>query len=598
MITSGQKWNFPPPTATPPPPLHPAAARSNLRPCTPNPTTGNSTLDCLNGLGSPCPPGLFCDEGGVCRCRASPNDILVCFDDATPSVLNCNCVTFDCVRNVTLAGNCLHTCGNKVNLSNGYYFYTPLPDSFNGSRKVCRDMNREGVLCGKCLDGYSPLAYSYNMTCVRCPHARWNWAWYILAAYAPLTLFCFLIVILRINVSSSYFQAIVIHCQVITMPAMLRILLRTVELNFTGSYLVAAKVLFSFYGIWNLDFFRPFYSDLCLGIGTLPNLALDYIIAVYPLFLMFVSYLLITLYDRNCRVITFLWSPFRRLFSHFRRNWDIRTSIIDACATFFFLSNTKFLSVSFDLLVPTKVYKLHGANYSYFLGLYYAQDIEYFLAEHRPYAVLAIVTLCVFVVLPVALLLVYPFRIFQRFFKSLSAALPRPAHLRGLVPGLLQERNRAGNPRLSLVLGRPFPSPYFPPGSVRRVSERDVFRFWGLDAHGFLGADHGVAAVSIRRGPQQRHQCHLCAVSRDIICARGFSRSLHSLHDTVVVLHACRLLRDCVYGPGVRRVGGGVLGRQKPDVWFSVPPGEDKGVGLLPRVRGARGGAPRKKWGA
>ena len=30
----------------------------------------------------------------------------------------------------------------------------------------------------------------------------------------------------------------------------------------------AIKVLLSLYGIWNLDFFRPFYTDICLEIGV------------------------------------------------------------------------------------------------------------------------------------------------------------------------------------------------------------------------------------------------------------------------------------------------------------------------------------------
>ena len=174
-------------------------------------------------------------------------------------------------------------------------------------------------------------------------------------------------------------------------------------------------MLLSLYGIWNLDFFRPFYSDLCLGIGILPTLALDYAIAVYPLLLMIISYLLIVLYDRNYRVITIMWRPFRFLFSLFRRNWNIKTSVVDAYATFFLLSNFKFLSVSFDLLVPTQVYHLHGDSYNYSWGLLYAGDMEYFGREHLPYAILAIVVLCVFVILPIAVLALYPFAFFQKF---------------------------------------------------------------------------------------------------------------------------------------------------------------------------------------
>ena len=175
------------------------------------------------------------------------------------------------------------------------------------------------------------------------------------------------------------------------------------------------KVVLSIYGMWNLDFFRPFYTDLCLGVGVLPTLALDYAIAVYPLLLMVVSYLLIALYDRNYRVVTVLWSPFRRLFSLFRRNWDIRTTLVDAFATFFFLSNSKFLSVSFDLLVPTEVYHFNGSDYTRTLGLYYSANIEYFGKEHLPYAILAISVLSFCVFLPVTILVVYPSKFFQRF---------------------------------------------------------------------------------------------------------------------------------------------------------------------------------------
>ena len=126
-----------------------------------------------------------------------------------------------------------------------------------------------------------------------------------------------------------------------------------------NAYITAANIILALYGVWNLDFFRTFYSDLCLGLDVLPTLALDYVIAVYPLLLMIITYLLVVLHDRNYRVITIMWKPFRVMCSLFRRNWNVRTSIIDAFATFFFLSNIKFLSVSLDFLIPTQVFWLY-----------------------------------------------------------------------------------------------------------------------------------------------------------------------------------------------------------------------------------------------
>ena len=76
------------------------------------------------------------------------------------------------------------------------------------------------------------------------------------------------------------------------MPVNIRNVFNEIEYDTNSHSFIAivTKLLCSLYGIWNLDFFRPFYSDLCLGIGILPTLALDYVIAVYPLLLILFSY--------------------------------------------------------------------------------------------------------------------------------------------------------------------------------------------------------------------------------------------------------------------------------------------------------------------
>ena len=66
----------------------------------------------------------------------------------------------------------------------------------------------------------------------------------------------------------------------------------------------AMKFLLSMYGIWNMDFFRPFYNKLCLGTEILPTLALDYVIALYPL-LIVITYFLIRLYNNKYRIVVY-----------------------------------------------------------------------------------------------------------------------------------------------------------------------------------------------------------------------------------------------------------------------------------------------------
>jgi hypothetical protein len=235
-----------------------------------------------------------------------------------------------------------------------------------------------------------------------------------MAAYFPLTLFYIIILFFKVNTTSSQLFPVVYYCQTLSLPLIVRSVFREIAIDTNHSYYTALKVFLSLYGIWNLDFFRPFYSDLCLGIGILPTLALDYAIAVYPLLLIMASYLLIVLHSRNYRVLTLIWSPFRVVFSLIRKNWNIRTSVIDAFATFFFLSYVKLLSVSFDLLTPTMIYELYPNHYNHTYGLYYAPSIEFFGHEHLPYAILALFVLCTFVIPPVAILALYPFSFFQK----------------------------------------------------------------------------------------------------------------------------------------------------------------------------------------
>ena len=165
--------------------------------------------------------------------------------------------------------------------------------------------------------------------------------------------------------------------------------------------------------MWNLDFFRTFLPPICLNINTLQVLALDYVIAVYPLCLVVLAYALIQLHARGCLPLVILWMPFRKCHIRFRRKIDdAKASIIDVFASFLTLSHVKFLSVSFDLLVPTLAYNTKGEKVG--LYLYYDADFKYFGTEHLPYGILALFVSFFFLILPLLLLLLYPLKIFQK----------------------------------------------------------------------------------------------------------------------------------------------------------------------------------------
>ena len=380
-----------------------------------------------------CPQGLFCDE--ECKFGLFPANIIKCgVDEETSSVVDCYCVTYNESRNVLQVGACIYNCGwyfREETAVNSIY------RSLDSSCNICALFNRAGALCGECLPEYYPLAYSYNLSCVNCSHIGWNWGRYIMAAYLPLTLFCFFIFFFRLNAVTSHLHSVILCGQFMSMPAFLRVLLLTTSTH--PKYLLFIKIAFSFYGIWNLDFFRPFYSDICLGIGPLPTLALDYAIAVYPLLLMIVIHLLMKLHDRNYRVIVFMWRPFRVFLVFFRKNWNVKSSVIDSCVTFYFLSSTKLFSATFDLLIPTRLYELNqdGFNNTTSTVLYYAGDVKYFGEKHRPYAILALLMFIIIYSFPHHCSCSLSFCFLPEDLESSSCSTTHLAHLYGLLQWLL-----------------------------------------------------------------------------------------------------------------------------------------------------------------
>ena len=164
-----------------------------------------------------------------------------------------------------------------------------------------------------------------------------------------------------------------------------------------------------------MDFFRVSCKPFCLqsDTSTLQVLALDYIIAVYPLVLIVLVYVLVKLYYQNCTLLVLVWKPFQTCTKWFNQQWNIQTSLVDAFATFLLLSYLKFLSVSFTLLFPALALDMKGSLHTP-TYLYYASTTEYLGDEHLPYVLLAIASLVMFTVLPLVLLCLYPCRSFQR----------------------------------------------------------------------------------------------------------------------------------------------------------------------------------------
>ena len=305
-----------------------------------------------------CPTWTYSTENGFCECGDTLNGAIQCnLSTHHLAIYRYYCMTYDTSTGNTVAGSTGPCKYNSAYISSKLYH--PLQHNLSQlNTKMCGHLHRTGQLCGQCEEGYKLPAYYYGFKCVACDNTKYNWLKYMTVAFAPLTFFLFVVFCFRISATSAQLNAFVLLSQILSAPQGVRVIF--LENILHGWTKTVARIVITLYGIWNLDFFRTLFPGICLDLSFLQVSALDYAIALYPLLLMIIFYVLIEVHDSNYRPIVYMWKPFNRCLSRFRRQWNARASIIDAFATFVLLSYVKLLSVSADILHPTWVYDVHG----------------------------------------------------------------------------------------------------------------------------------------------------------------------------------------------------------------------------------------------
>ena len=368
--------------------------------------TSNQTL--VEG-DDPCPPWQARNiTTGVCECETASH-VVVCTDNPYQLTLHeCYCMTYG---DQILVGPCFYTCNRGFDT---FKIRITVDSPCKLNDVMCARFERRGQMCGKCSSNYAPPVYSYTLSCVNCTTS--NWGKYTAVSLLPLTAFFVFVVTFRISATSPKLHGFILFSQIVTYSSNMRAFgtVLPVKSKFTPTQKHLTQALLSFPDMWNLDFFRLFYTPFCLHPRTtnLDVLAMDYIPAVYPLLLIGLSYFLVLRYDRNARLVVWLCKPLVSLSIRFRRQWNIRNSLVDAFATFLLLSYVRILSVSVDLLLPVALYRQNGQQLPQ-LYLFNQGDVAYFSSQHLPYACLALFFLLTFTLLPMALLFLYPFSCFQ-----------------------------------------------------------------------------------------------------------------------------------------------------------------------------------------
>ena len=299
---------------------------------------------------------------------------------------------------------------------------TPSRQSCLISMRTADCAHLKGQLCGECAENYTLPAYSYYFGCVKCNDFEFNNGWikFIVAAFLPLTIFYIIVIMFRISVTSSTLNAFVMVSQIAASPPVIRnvysrnLVSNPYHVSYFSQFIV--NLIIAITTIWNPDFFRSWYGYICIhpDINYQHVLLLEYAIAIYPLFLILLTFILVKLHD-NFAFVVWLWKPFYRCLAVFRRQWNIQSYLVHAFATFIVLSYVKILyyNTSFELLRPSLLYDMHG-NHILEAYWYYNGRVDITSKGYIPILFLALFMLLLFNVSPLVLLALYPFKCFQR----------------------------------------------------------------------------------------------------------------------------------------------------------------------------------------
>ena len=316
---------------------------------------------------------------------------------------------------IAVSGKCPYITKRKLDevLLHENFYHIKL-DISTLTEQTCAPLNRKGLLCSECYDGYGPAVYAFGNECVKCNRNTYtSWTLYLFVVLFPITVFYVIVIIFNVHATAPPLTAFVLYCQVFSIIDRTKMPTPT---RFTSKYysstmLVVARTLS---GIWNLDFGRHIVPPFCVSetLNTYHALLLDYITGFYPMLLILVTYILIKLHSHNFKLIVALWTPFNRCFSKVRRTWNPQASIMNAFATFLILSFSKILFISFGIIKPIRTNMLNGTFYSE--RLYYYPTISANSHKHISFIVLAYTLTTIFVFIPIILLCCYPFKYFRR----------------------------------------------------------------------------------------------------------------------------------------------------------------------------------------
>ena len=301
--------------------------------------------------------------------------------------------------------------------------YISLPNNISELNDyMCGPLNRKGMMCGQCIEGFGLSITSMGHACSNCTGAWFGVPLYLFLEFVPITIFYFIILFFRINMTSAPMVAFVFYCQ--TGVSTFFIVSNRYLFSGTLTYYFLS-ILITFYGIWNLDFFRYVIPPFCVSphIKGIHITFLHFVSAFYPLCLVAMSWICIELHSRNYKLMHWLWNKLKSWVSKYTNDkLDVKNTMIDVFATCFLLCYAKLVFTCLGILSYRVTVNVHNLSTHNIFHVKTDSTVVFFSREHLPFAIISVAIFLV-VLLPTPLILaLFPINAFRSLlFKCQSA---------------------------------------------------------------------------------------------------------------------------------------------------------------------------------
>ena len=331
------------------------------------------------------------------------------------------CATYNDDTNLLSITNCPHYQPNGYNLSPSGQIVLPRNLS-QLNDYMCGPLNRKGFVCSECADGFGPSVTSFGYKCANCTDTWYGVPLFLVVEFVPITVFYLIILVFQICMMSAPMPCFIMYAQCIVVVFSLGIysdneLRRQIVFDKNGNLRFDMKIIYTIYGVFNLDFFRLITPPFCISshLKTIHIALFGYISVLYPLFLIFLTWVCVELHGRNLRPLVCLWRPFHGCFVRLRRGWDTKSDIIDVFLTFFLLSYNQCVYDTLILMChkPVKRYDGLGNYYDIKLKTIADSSVTYGSTNHLIFAIPAGILFSINIILFPVLLTFYPFKLFR-----------------------------------------------------------------------------------------------------------------------------------------------------------------------------------------